>query len=85
MEINATRLGLATSIVFAVIWAVCSLLILSMPLGMMQVRGGMAHSRFDQMPMALNWGGFVTGLLGWTIVAGLIAWAIATVYNRLIR
>jgi hypothetical protein len=85
MELNAIKLGLATSIVFAVIWTVCSLLILSVPLGMMQVRGGMAHSAADQMPMLLSWGGFATGLISWTIVAGLVVWGIAAVYNRLIR
>lgn len=85
MEINATKFGLATTIVFAVFWAICSLFVMSMPLGMMRMSGHMVHSDFGHMAWTLNWGGFVYGLFAWSVLAGLIAWAIAAVYNRLIR
>ncbi len=83
MKINAMKFGFASAIVFAVVWIVCSLLVYSMPIGMMQMSGQMVHSNLEQMPWVLTFGGFVYGLLAWSGLAGLITWAIAAVYNRL--
>lgn len=83
MKIDAVRLGVATGIVFGAAWALCSLLVFSMPFGMMRMSGMMVHADFGHMAWAMNWGGFVFGLVGWSILAGLLAWAIAALYNRL--
>lgn len=84
MRIDAIKLGLATAIVFAVVWVICSLLVFSMPLGMMQMGGHMTHADFGPMAWTLTWTGFIIGLVAWSILAGVLAWAIAAVYNSLV-
>lgn len=84
MKIDAIKLGLATTIVFAVLWIVCSLFVFSMPFGMMQMSGHMVHADLDEMSWVLTWGGFIYGLLAWSIIGGIVAWAIAAIYNRLL-
>lgn len=84
MKIDAIKFGLATAIVIAVVWVICSLLVFSMPAGMMQMGGHMAHADFGQMAWTLTWIGFIIGLVAWSILAGIIAWAIAAVYNALV-
>ena len=84
MKIDAFRFGLATTIVFALAWVICSLFVFSMPAGMMQMSGHMVHADFGHMSWTLNWFGFIHGLIAWSVIAGVIAWAIATLYNRMI-
>lgn len=84
MKIDATKFGLATAIVFAVFWAICSTLVVTMPVGMMQMSGHMVHADLGQMAWHLGWAGFITGLVAWSVIAGVTAWAIAALYNRLL-
>ncbi|MFA6218387.1 MAG: DUF5676 family membrane protein [Erythrobacter sp.] len=84
MKIDAIRFGFAAGIVFAAFWVVCSLLVLSMPAGTMQVTGHMTHADFGHMTWRLNFVGFAYGLIAWSVLAGLVAAATAAVYNRLI-
>lgn len=84
MKLDAQKFGIATACVFALLWLVCSALVMSMPDGMMRMSGHMAHADFNQMTWHLNWAGFLFGLVAWSALAGLTAWAIAAVYNRLI-
>jgi len=84
MKIDAIKFGLATAIIFAVFWVICSLFVYSMPMGMVQMSGHMVHADLGQMSWVLTWGGFIYGLLAWAIIAGITAWAIAALYNRLL-
>lgn len=84
MKIDAIKFGIAIGLVFAVTWVICSLLVLSMPSGMMQMTGHMVHADFGHMGWQLNWTGFTFGLVAWSIVSGVIGWAVAAVYNKLI-
>ena len=79
MKIDATKFGLATAIVFAVSWIVCSALVAVLPGGMMQISGYMIHADFGDLTWTMNISGFVAGLIAW----GVIGWAIAAVYNHL--
>ncbi len=84
MKIDSTKFGLATGMVFAVSWLICSLFVTVLPRGMMQMSGHMVHANLGQMSWVLTWGGFIYGLLAWSIGAGIVAWAIAAIYNRLL-
>lgn len=84
MKINALKFGLATAIIFAAAWVICSLFVFSMPAGMMQMSGHMVHADLGQMSWRLNWIGFIYGLVAWSVIAGTIAWAIAALYNRMV-
>lgn len=84
MKIDALKFGFATAIVFALAWLVCSLFVFSMPFGMMRMSGHMMHANLGHMSWALNWAGFIYGLVAWSLIAGFIAWAVASLYNRLV-
>lgn len=84
MKIDSIKFGLAVAIVSAVSWVICGLLVFSMPSGMMRMSGHMMHSDMSRMSWVLTGGGFVIGLVAWSVIAGLFAWAIAAVYNRLL-
>lgn len=84
MKVDATKLGLATGIVFAVIWIICSVLVALLPGAMMRMGGAMMHADMVNYAWSMHWGGFIIGLVLWTVLPALIVWAVATVYNRLI-
>ncbi|MDA1324016.1 MAG: DUF5676 family membrane protein [Proteobacteria bacterium] len=83
MKIDAGKLGLATAIIFALIWVICSVLVVSIPGAMMQVSGHMLHADLSGLGWSMHWGGFFFGLVLWSALAGLIVWAVAGLYNRL--
>lgn len=84
MKIHATKFGLAALLVFAVFWIVGTTLMVSMPGPMTQMDGHMARADLGYMTWRLNWAWAIYGLVAWSLIAGLMAWAIATVYNRLL-
>ena len=83
MKIDAVKLGLATAIIFALIWVICSVLVVSIPGAMMQVSGHMLHADLSGFGWSMHWGGFFFGLVLWSVLVGLIVWAVAGLYNRL--
>ena len=83
MEIDAMKLAIASTVVFAAAWVICSAFVISMPSAMMQMSGYMVHADFGQMGWQLSVVGFVYGLLAWSLGADLITGATAAPYNRL--
>jgi hypothetical protein len=83
MKIDAIKLGIATAIVFAIIWVICSALVVLMPGAMMQMSGHMLHADLSGLGWSMHWGGFFFGLILWSVIPGLLVWAIAAFYNRL--
>jgi len=83
MKLDATKLGFATGIVFAIIWVICSALVVLLPDMMMQMSGHALHADMGTAHWTMTWMGFVVGLVIWSVLGGVIAWAIAAVYNRL--
>jgi hypothetical protein len=84
MKIDAIKLGAATAIIFAVIWVVCSVLVLFVPGAMMQMSGHMLHADLGNMGWTMHWVGFLTGLILWTLLPALLVTAIAAIYNRFV-
>ena len=84
MKLDATKLGLATAIVFAVIWVICSALVVLLPGIMMQMSGHALHADLGGASWSMNWVGFIVGLVVWSVFGGALTWGIAAVYNRLI-
>ena len=84
MKLDAMKLGMATGIVFAVIWALCSLLVALLPGTMMQMSGHMIHADLGGMNWTMTGAGFIVGLILWTVLPSVLVWAVAGVYNRLV-
>jgi hypothetical protein len=83
MKLDAFKLGLATAIVLAAVWIICSILVLLVPGPMMQMGGHMLHAELDGYHWSMHWPGFLIGLILWSALSGLLVWAIAGFYNRL--
>lgn len=82
MKLQPGALALSSAVTFAVIWIVCSLLVTLLPGMMMGMTGDMIHADMDQMSWSMNFGGFVVGLVIWSLLAGVTGWLIAIFYNR---
>ena len=84
MRIDVRGATLAAGIAAAVAWAICSALVALAPDFSMAVMATMVH-----MPASsgwtLTWGGFLVGLLGWSLTAALLAWVGAALYNQVSR
>ncbi len=84
MKIEPVKFGTATAIVVGIIWALCGLLVFSMPGGMMRMGGHMGYADYGHSLWFLNWGGYFFGLVTWPIIAGMFTGALAAIYNRLL-
>ncbi|KFZ28341.1 hypothetical protein IDAT_08480 [Pseudidiomarina atlantica] len=82
MKLNAKKFGLAAGGAFAVLWGVCSLLVLIMPSSMMALTEGMVHGKLSGFEWHVSFSGFVTGLFGWSLGAMITGWLIVTLYNK---
>ena len=85
MKINSLNLALASAVTAAIVWAICSLLVWTMPGAMMNVTGNMVHMEMGKSGWILSPLGFLWGLIIWSLFAGIFAWLLATVYNLLTR
>ncbi len=84
MKLDTVKIAYATAIAFAVIWLICSLLVLSLPSIMLGMSGHMVHGDFSSMEWHMSGLGFIYGLFAWSITAGIVAALIAYIYNRLV-
>lgn len=82
MQLNPMKFGLAAAISFSLIWLLCSLLVMLAPAMMLSMSGDMTHMNLAGMGWHLTLPGFITGLLGWFVFAGLGGWLLAAIYNR---
>ncbi len=83
MTLNANRLFFATVIVFAVLWIICSALVAVAPGMMLTATGYMVHAELETFRWSLTGGGFVGGLVLWSLIPGITVWLVAAAYNRL--
>lgn len=85
MQLNEAKFGIACAITAALLWALCSILVLALPSLMLSVTGSMVHMQLQDMEWHLNLAGALVGLLAWVIAAGFSGWSLASVYNRLMN
>jgi len=83
MKLDAMKLGLASAISAAVLWVICSFLVMLLPAMMIGMSGDMLHMQLNDMGWHLSFSGVVKGLIAWIVMAGVTGWLVAAVYNRL--
>ena len=83
MTSNPVKLGIASAIAFAILWIICSAIVYVSPGPMMEVSGHMIHADLSTLSWKLTWPGFIMGLIGWMVVAGVTSWLIALIYKLL--
>jgi len=84
MKLSADKFGYAAACSFAIVWIACSLMVWILPSMMMSMTGHMMHSDWSQMGWQLTLGGVVIGLIGWSVLAGVCGWLLASIYNKLL-
>ncbi|MBS9869649.1 DUF5676 family membrane protein [Vibrio alginolyticus] len=84
MPLNAVKFAIASSLSFSIVWIICSLLVLGMPEMMMATSGDMVHMNLSSLGWEMSFIGIFVGLVGWSLSAGVIAWLLATIYNKML-
>ena len=64
MKLDAVKFGLACAAAFSILWVVCSLFVMGMPMNMMHVSGNMVHGDFTSM----QWSMGIIVLVAFTVV-----------------
>lgn len=85
MKINSLNFALAGAITAAIVWVICSLLVWMMQGPMMNITGDMVHMNLSSLGFVLTLTGFIWGLIVWSLFAGIFAWLLAAIYNRLTK
>lgn len=84
MKLSSKMFGLAAAAAFAILWVLCSLIVLALPNASMTVTGHMVHADLSGWQWDMRLSGIVIGLVAWSVVAGAAAWLTAAIYNRLL-
>lgn len=84
MNINANKFAISTALTFSIFWVVCSLVVMQMPGLSMQASGYMVHSNMANLEWEMSFSGIFYGLLLWSVISGVTAWLLATIYNKLL-
>ena len=80
--LDARAFGLAAATIAAVLTTICALGLAVAPRATTALAGTLIHLDLSEMSRSLTWSGYFSGLIAWTIGAGLIFWAAASLYNR---
>jgi hypothetical protein len=83
MKINSIKFGLASAMSASILWLICSMLVMIMPGMMMSMSGDMVHMQLNTFAWHLSLFGVLAGMLAWFVLAGVFAWTLASIYNRL--
>lgn len=81
MKIDATKLGLSMGGTAAILWSICSALVVVQPALMMTITGYMVHVNMDGFSWKLTWVGYIVGLVAWTICAAAAGWLTGWIYG----
>lgn len=84
MKLNAVKFGLAAAYTVTIIWVICSVLVVMFPGMSMSMGGYMMHADFSGMAWQMGIVGFVAGLILWAAIAGVFAWLLASIYNKMV-
>lgn len=85
MTIDTSRFALACAVAIAALWVVCSLLFWLLPSAMTMATGHMLHMDMTAWTWHISFGGVLSGLILWSVVAAVTGALVAIVYNFLRR
>lgn len=84
MKVHPVNFAIAAGAAFAVIWLICSALVVALPSMADDTYRGMMHAGSDMPGMHVTMSGFWIGLFGWALGAALTAGILAVSYNAMI-
>ena len=84
MKLHALKFGFACAISAALLWILCSVLVMIMPSMMLSISGDMLHMQLQDMGWHITMVGVVKGLFAWVVSAGVTGWLLSIIYNLLL-
>ena len=82
MRLNEMRLGFAAAIVAALSYTLCALLVALAPAPTMSTFSFVLHLGIDDIARGIGWASYAIGVVVFSIVIGVHAWAMGWMYNR---
>jgi hypothetical protein len=82
--INRNKLAVASGLCAGLLWGICSVFVALFPHYMLLMTTHMIHVDITQMGWTLTWSGFLVGLVGWMILAGVAGALLAVIYNQMV-
>lgn len=83
MKMHTINFAVACGIALSVVWIICVLFVMLMPMAMMELSGSMMHMEVTNMQWSMSLKGLIVGVIAWALVGGFTGGLIATFYNRL--
>jgi len=81
MKLNEKAFALACAAAFAIVWVICSVLVMVMPDMMSGMTGNMLHTDWKSMGWHMSFIGVFIGGFLWALLMGITGWLIAKFYN----
>jgi hypothetical protein len=85
MKLDTFSVAISLAGATAVLWTVCSALVVALPVSMMWIMGHMLHAQMQELAWTMSWTGYFVGLLSWVFSAAVLGWLIAWFHNRVSR
>ena len=83
MKLNTLAIANATSVVTAVLFTLCALLLAVAPAAAYAAFSYLFHVDLSGIAYPMTWGVYLGGLIVWVVVMWLVGAAFAWLYNRL--
>ncbi len=84
MKLNTGAFALAAGAVAAILFILCSIAVAVSPTASMQALSSLTHLTLAGVTPTITLGGFVFGLVCWTLGTALVFGGAAAIYNRLL-
>ena len=85
MKMDTRAFAIATAVTAAVLFLICAFFVAVLPKETTNFAGYLVHADLSGISRSLTWGNFFGGLACWTVGAGVVAGALAWLYNRIAR
>lgn len=83
MKLDTRAFAIAAAIISAALFLICGFFVAVAPEATTNFAGHLIHADLSSFTRSLTWGTFFGGLVCWTLGTGLVAAALAGLYNRL--
>jgi 2TM family of unknown function (DUF5676) len=84
MRLDARAFGTAAGMVAAALFTICALAVAVAPEGTTALASYLIHMDLSGMTRTMTFGGFIGGLVIWTLGTGVTFGAVAEIYNLLV-
>ena len=84
LPLDPSALAFASGLVTALVWTLCTLAFALAPGAAASFSSQLFHLDVTGLVQPITWGGYLMGLICWSLGAGLVVGATGALYNRLL-